>query len=116
MLQPVDLVAHRAGIAHDPPRPVQRPLALGRKTLEAGAALDQHHAEDLLELLEPGRHGRLRHAADFCSASEMPLLRQRQQQFKLVDQPVVPSDAIVACKLARAGHYQHAKNRQAERD
>jgi hypothetical protein len=31
----------------------------------------------------------------------MPLLRQRQQQFKLVDQPVVPSDAIVACKLAR---------------
>jgi hypothetical protein len=31
----------------------------------------------------------------------MPLLGQRQQQFKLVDQPVVPSDFVVAYKLSR---------------
>jgi hypothetical protein len=79
MLQPVDLVTHRAGIAHDPPRPIERPLALRRETLEAGAALDQHHAEDLLELLQPGRHRRLRHAAHFGGPAEMPFLRQRQQ-------------------------------------
>ena len=101
MLQRVDLLAHRAGIAHDPPRPVQRPLAFGRKSLEAGPALDQHHAEDLLELLEPGRHGRLGDAAGLCRPSKMPLLGQRQQQFKLVDQPFVPSDPVVAYKLSR---------------
>jgi hypothetical protein len=31
----------------------------------------------------------------------MPFLRQRQQQFKLVDQPDAPSNSVVACKLAR---------------
>ena len=83
------------------PVPVERTLALSREPLETGAALDQHHAQDLLELLQSRRHGRLGHAADLRSASEVPLLGERQQQFKLVDQPDVPLKSIVASKLAR---------------
>ena len=85
-LSAVDLLPHRAGIADDAPRPVERALALGRKALEARAALHQHHAEDFLELLEAGRHRRLGDAAGLGGAPEMTLLGQRQQKFKLVDQ------------------------------
>jgi hypothetical protein len=31
----------------------------------------------------------------------MPFLGQRQQQFKLVEQPSIPSDSVVAYKLSR---------------
>ena len=93
-LQRVDFLAHRTGITDDV-APVQRPLALRRKTLEARAALHQHHAEDFLELLEAGRHCRLGDTTSLGGASEMPLLGQRQQQFKLVDQ-VGPS-AVCNC-------------------
>ena len=82
----VDFLPHRAGIADDAPRPVERPLALRRKALEPRAALHQHDAEDFLELLEAGRHRRLGDAAGLRGAPEMPFLGQRQQQFKLVDQ------------------------------
>jgi len=78
VLEPVDLLPHRAGVADDPPRPVERALALGRKTLKARAALHQHDAEDFLELLEARRHRRLRDAARLRRPSEMPLLGQRQ--------------------------------------
>ena len=86
VLEAVDLLLHRAGVADDPPRPVEGAFAFRRKALEAGAALHQHDAEDFLELFEAGRHGRLGDAAGFGGPSEMPLLRQRQQKFKLVDQ------------------------------
>ena len=86
VLEAVDLLPHRAGVADDPPRPVERTFALRRKSLEPRPALHQHDAENFLELLEAGRHGRLRHAAGLRSPSEMPLLCERQQQFKLVDQ------------------------------
>jgi len=66
-------------------RLAQHALALGRKTLKPRTALHQHHAEHFLELLDAGRHGRLGHATGFRSPSEMPLLGQRQQKFKLVE-------------------------------
>ena len=86
VLEAVDLLPHRAGVADDPPRPVERAFALRRKALEPRTALHQHDAENFLELLEAGRHGRLGDAAGLRSPSEMPLLCERQQQFKLVDQ------------------------------
>ena len=85
-LERVDFLPHRPRIADDPPRPVQRPLALGGKALEPGAALHQHDPEDFLELFEAGRHRRLGDAARLRGTAEMPFLGQRQQQFKLVDQ------------------------------
>ena len=95
VLEAVDLLPHRAGIADDPPRPVQRALALGRKTLKAGAALHQHDAQNFLELLEAGRHRRLGDAARLRGPSEMPFLGQRQQKFKLVDQEMRPTKLTV---------------------
>jgi hypothetical protein len=86
VLEAVDLLPHRAGVADDPPCPVERAFAFGRKSLEAGAALHQHHAEDLLELLETGRHRRLGNAAGLGGPPEMPLLRERQQKFELFNQ------------------------------
>ena len=99
VLERVDLLPHRAGIADDAARPVQRPLPLGRKTLKPRAALHQHDAEDFLQLLEAGRHRRLGHAAGLGGASKVTFLGQRQQQFKLVDQK--------AASLLRFGNEYH---------
>ena len=44
-LQRVDLLAHGARVADDPPRPVEHALALRREALEARPALHQEHAE-----------------------------------------------------------------------
>jgi hypothetical protein len=85
-LQGVDLLPHRPHVADDPPRPVQRALALRGESLKPRTALHQHHAENFLELLDAGRHRRLGHAAGFGGAAEMAFLGQRQQQFELVDQ------------------------------
>src|ERR1700690_1469501 len=86
VLERIDFLTHRAGIADDAARPVQRPLTLGRKTLKPRAALHQHDAEDFLKLLQAGRHRRLGHATGLGGASKVTFLGQRQQQFKLVDQ------------------------------
>ena len=83
-------MAHRAGVADDAPRPVERPLALGREALEAGATLHQHHAEKFFQLFEARRHRRLGDAARLGRPPEMPLLGERQQKFKLVDQELRP--------------------------
>src|SRR4051812_33361377 len=109
VLQPVDLVAHGAGVTDNAPGPVERPFAFGGETLEARATLDQHHAQNFLELLEPGRHGRLRHAAGLRRASEMSLLRECQQKFKLVEQPVVPSDYVRRMNASTPQPSQHVK-------
>ena len=117
VLEAVDLLPHRAGVADDPPRPVERAFALGRKALKAGAALHQHDAEDFLELLEAGRHGRLGDAAGFRRPSEMPLLCERQQKFKLVDQEESPSGICSQIRSAtlspipRPLSDKHAKSR-----
>src|SRR4029077_73285 len=84
--QRVDFLMHRAGVADDAPRPVERAFAFGRKTLKPRPALHQHDAEHFLELLEAGRHRRLSDAAGFPSAPEVTLLGQCKQKFKLVDQ------------------------------
>ena len=49
------LLAHRAGVTDDPPRPFERPLSLGREALIARTALHQHDAEHVLKLLDAGR-------------------------------------------------------------
>ena len=88
LLQRIDLLTHGAGIADDAPRPIQRALAFRRKPLKARAPLHQHHAKNFLQLLEAGRHRRLRDAAGLRGPSEMAFLGERQQKFKLVDQDV----------------------------
>src|SRR5206468_8254495 len=62
------------------------------------AALDQRDAEHLLELLQAGRHGRLRDAASFGSPPKMLFLGQRKQQFKFLDQGRAPGSS--AARLA----------------
>ena len=107
VLEGVDLLAHRAGIADDAPRPVQRPLPLGRKALEPRAALHQHDAEDFLKLLQAGRHRRLGDATGLGGASEVTFLGQRQQQFKLVDQKA-------ASRLRFGNEYHGPRRKQAK--
>jgi hypothetical protein len=87
VLEAVDLLAHGAGIGDDAPRPVQCPFAFRREPLGARTALDQHYAEHLLKLFQPGRHGWLGDAARLRRPSEVPLVGERQEEFKLVDQP-----------------------------
>src|ERR1700733_13246900 len=86
VLEGIDLLAHRAGVADNAPRPVERALPLRRKALAPRSALHQPDAEDFLELLEAGRHRRLGDAAGLGGAPEMTFLCQREQQFKLIDQ------------------------------
>ena len=57
----------------------------GREILEPRAAIDQEHAETLLELLDAGRQRRLGHAAGFGGPAEMLFARQREQEFELID-------------------------------
>ena len=52
LLEGVDLLAHGARVADDAPRPVEHPLALGREAAEPRAALDDQHAELVLEALQ----------------------------------------------------------------
>ena len=72
-LERVDILAHGARIADDPPRPFQHPLALGREAVEARAAMDQQHAEHILQIFDAGGQGRLGDAAGFGGAAEMTL-------------------------------------------
>src|SRR5262245_56839318 len=90
LLEALDLLPHRARLADDASRPVQRALAFRRKALETRAALHQHHAQNFLELLEAGGHGRLRDAASLRGAAEMTLLGEGEQKFELVDQEKSP--------------------------
>ena len=102
-LECIDLLPHRSGIADDAARPVERALAFRRESLKARTALHQHDAEELLELLDAGRHRRLRHAAGFRGAPEMPLLRERQKKFKFIDHsPSLTRTAIVQTSLKNA--------------
>jgi len=50
------------------------------------ATLDEHHAKDFLELFEACRHCRLRDAASFGGAAEVPFFCQSQQEFEFFDQ------------------------------
>ena len=84
--QRLELLPHGAGVAHDAPCPVEHPLALRGEALEAGPAVDQQHAHGFLELLDPGGQRGLGHAAGLGRAAEMPLARQRQKEFQLIDQ------------------------------
>ena len=83
-LQRVDLLAHGARVADDAARPVEHALAFRGEALEARAALHQEHAERILELLDAGREGRLAHAAGLGRVTEMPLARERDHEFELV--------------------------------
>ena len=85
VLQRIDLLAHGAGVADDAARPVEHPLAFRGEALEARAALHQQHPERILELLDAGRERGLAHAAGLGRMAEMPLARQRDDEFELVD-------------------------------
>ena len=79
------LLAHGAGVADDAARPFEHLLALRRQPLEARAALHQHDAELVLQLLDRRRQRRLGDAALLGRAAEMLLLGQRDEEFQLVD-------------------------------
>src|SRR5579885_581610 len=101
--QRVDLLAHGARVAHDAPRPVEHALALGRKALEARAALHEQDAELILELLDAGREGRLAHAAGFRRVAEMPLTRKGNDEFELFQHGTAPFQINYFGKKARQG-------------
>ena len=92
-LQCVDLLMHSAGVTDDPPRPFEHPLAFRREAAEPRAAVDEQHAEAVLKLLDAGRQRRLAHAAGLGGAAEMPLPRQRDDEFQLVEHPPSPRRA-----------------------
>src|SRR6202023_4251753 len=85
VLEGVDLLAHGAAVADDAARPVEHAFAFRREILEPRAAIDQKHAETILELLDAGGEGRLCHAAGFGGPAEMLFARQREQEFELID-------------------------------
>src|SRR5207237_10897147 len=91
MPQGVDLLAHRTAVANDAARPFQHPLPLRRETLKTRAAIDEQHAHLLLELFHPGRKRWLCDAASLGGAPKMPLPRESQDEFKLVDQRLISS-------------------------
>ena len=90
----VHLLAHGAGVADDAARPFEHALAFGGKALETGAAVDQQHAEGLLELLHPGRQGRLGHPAGFGRPAEMLLAGQGEEEFQFFEQGIARSVRI----------------------
>jgi hypothetical protein len=85
VLQRIDLLAHGARVTDDAAGPVEHPLALGSEALEARAPLHQEHAEHILELLDAGREGGLAYAASLGRVAEMPLARERNDEFELVE-------------------------------
>src|SRR5262249_36151014 len=82
----IALLSHRAAIADDAPCPFEYPLAFGCEALEPRAPIDQQDAHLVLKLLHAGGKRGLCHSARFSSASEVLFARQRQYEFKLVDQ------------------------------
>ena len=74
LLQRLHLGPHGARIGDDGARPFEDPLALGGEAQEPRRPLDEHDAQRVLELLDAGREGRLRHAAGFGGAAEVSSL------------------------------------------
>src|SRR5262245_45079776 len=98
--QRVDLLAHGAGVADDAPRPVEHALAFRREALEARTPLHEQHTERILELLDAGRERRLTDAAGFGGVAEMPLARQRNDEFELLNHVAMPHTArIISCPV-----------------
>src|ERR1700690_1052816 len=106
VLERVNLLAHGAAVADDAARPVEHPLALRREILEPRAAIDQKHAETMLELLDAGRQRRLGDAAGLGRPAEMLFARQRQQEFELIDHSLSPpKDAVTRrARFAKFGY------------
>jgi hypothetical protein len=92
MLQRVDLLTHGTRVADDAPCPVEHAFALRREAAEAGAALNQEHAERVLKLLDAGREGRLTYAAGLGRATEMPLAGERYNEFELIEHKILGAD------------------------
>ena len=106
VLERVDLLAHGAAVADDAARPVEHALAFRREILEPRAAIDQQHAETILELLDAGRQRRLGDAAGLGRPAEMLFARQRQQEFELIDHSLsLPQDTVTRrARFAKFGN------------
>ena len=79
------LLAQLAGIGHDPPRPDERALPLGRQAAIARAAMHELHVQMFLERADPGRERGLRDVEALGRAAEMPLAREGDQHLEAVD-------------------------------
>ena len=66
-------------------RPLQHPLAVGREADEALAALDDGHAQLLLELPDAARQRGLRHVAGLGRAREVLFAREGDEVLELAD-------------------------------
>src|SRR5471032_666371 len=85
LLQRSNLLLHRPRIADDAASPVEHTLTLRREAVEARAAMDEENTERVLELLDPRRKRRLRHAARLGRPAEMLFMRESDQILQLVD-------------------------------
>ena len=106
----VEVLAHGLSIADDAPGPGEHVLTLRREPLEAGRAAHDHDAELLLELLEPGGHGRLGHAARFRGATEVVLACEGEHEVQFIDQGRLPEPAKL--QDVPGGSYRYVCNRQ----
>jgi len=84
-LEHVNILPHRAGIAHDAPRPFEHTLAFCRKPNKARAPIDQQHTEHVFEKFGVGRQRRLADVAGLCRAAEVLLTCERDDAFEFVD-------------------------------
>ena len=86
-----DFLMQALDVAEDAPGPDEDPLALGGKALEPLAALDDQHAQFLLEVLDAGGERGLRHLARRRRAREMALDRQARRYRRFRVSTVQPS-------------------------
>src|SRR5262249_54043576 len=78
-LRCVRVLAHRAGVADDAPRPFKDALAFRRQSVKARAAIDEQHAKSVLDCLIPA--DRVGWAAPQFSAARLKL-RSRASAIK----------------------------------
>ena len=72
------------GLAQDPLRLFRHPDAERGEAHHAPRPLDEHHADQRLELLDSGRKGRLGDEARLRGAAEMAVVAQRDQILELL--------------------------------
>jgi hypothetical protein len=85
-------------------RPLQHPLAVRREADEALPALDDRHAELLLELPDAARQRGLRHVAGLGRAGEVLLAGEGDEVLELTD---IHGVRLASSELRADSHLTH---------
>jgi hypothetical protein len=80
-----DEIGELLGLAQDPPRLLHHPVAQRREAHHAFRPLDQHHADQGLQLPQPRGKGRLGDEARLRRPAEMAVVMQRDEILQLLE-------------------------------